>query len=146
MFLEVIVNDLTSIKKIEFLKSVGCMEKAHSGRDLYTHLERTRKELEKLGAPKYLQDAGLFHSVYGTTAFMSEDGLVSFNDRDKIVELIGKQAEEIVWWFCMLEKPRNYNIEKLEDGQLKNDLRLLSYANEVDQMPENNRLEYYNNV
>ena len=140
------LTDSTSIKKIEFLKSVGCMEKGHSGRDLYTHLEGTRKELEKLGAPEYLQDAGLFHSVYGTTAFMSEDGLVSFNDRDKIVELIGKQAEEIVWWFCMLEKPRSYNIEKLEDGQLKNDLRLLSYANEVDQMPENNRLEYYNNV
>ena len=122
------------------------MEKRHSGRDLYTHLEGTRKELEKLGAPEYLQDAGLFHSVYGTTAFMSEAGLVSFNDRDKIVELIGKQAEEIVWWFCMLDRPRNYNIEKLEDGQLKNDLKLLSYANEVDQMPENNRLEYYNNV
>jgi len=138
------LTDSTSINKIEFLKSVGCMEKGHSGRDLYTHLEGTRKELEKLGAPEYLQDAGLFHSVYGTTAFMSEDGVVSFNDRDKIVELIGKQAEEIVWWFCMLEKPRNYNIEKLEDGQLKNDLRLLSYANEVDQMPENNRLEYYN--
>ena len=140
------LTDSTSIKKIEFLKSAGCMEKGHSGRDLYTHLEGTRKELEKLGAPEYLQDAGLFHSVYGTTAFMSEDGLVSFNDRDKIVELIGKQAEEIVWWFCMLETPRNYNIEKLEEGQLKNDLRLLSYANEVDQMPENNRLEYYNNV
>ena len=122
------------------------MEKGHSGRDLYIHLEGTRKELEKLGAPEYLQDAGLFHSVYGTTAFMSEAGLVSFNDRDKIVELIGKQAEEIVWWFCMLEKPRDYNIEKLEDGQLKNDLRLLSYANDVDQRPEENRLEYYNNV
>ena len=140
------LTDSTSIKKIEFLKSAGCMEKGHSGRDLYTHLEGTRKELEKLGASEYLQDAGLFHSVYGTTAFMSEDGLVSFNDRDKIVELIGKQAEEIVWWFCMLETPRNYNIEKLEEVQLKNDLRLLSYANEVDQMPENNRLEYYNNV
>ena len=140
------MTDSTSIKKIEFLKSVGCMEKGHSGRDLYTHLEGTRKELEKLGAPEYLQDAGLFHSVYGTTAFMPEDGLVSFNDRDKIVELIGKQAEEIVWWFCMLEKPRDYNIEKLEDGQLKNDLRLLNYVNHVDQMPENNRLEYYNNV
>ena len=138
------LTDSTSINKIEFLKSVGCMEKGHSGRDLYTHLEGTRKELEKLGAPEYLQDAGLFHSVYGTTAFMSEDGVVSFNDRDKIVELIGKQAEEIVWWFCMLDQTRNYNIEKLEDSQLKNDLRLLSYANEVDQMPENNRLEYYN--
>ena len=122
------------------------MEKGHSGRDLYTHLEGTRKELEKLGASEYLQDAGLFHSVYGTTAFMSEDGLVSFNDRDKIVELIGKQAEEIVWWFCMFDQPRDYNIEKLEDGQLKNDLRLLSYANDVDQRPEENRLEYYNNV
>ena len=140
------MNDSTSIKKIEFLKSVGCMEKGHSGRDLYTHLEGTRKELEKLGASEYLQDAGLFHSVYGTTAFMSEAGLVSFNDRDKIVELIGKQAEEIVWWFCMLAPPLNYNIEKLEDGQLKNDLRLLSCANDVDQRPEENRLEYYNNV
>ena len=64
--------------------------------------------------------------------------------RNIVASITRKQAEEIVWWFCMLDRPRDYNIEKLEDGQLKNDLRLLSYANEVDQMPENNRLEYYN--
>ena len=83
------VTDSTTIK-IEFLRSLGCMEKGHSGRDLYTHLEGTRKTLEELGAPEYLQDAGLFHSIYGTASFKHQ----STNDRNKVRELIGEKAEE----------------------------------------------------
>ena len=138
------VTDSTTIK-IEFLRSLGCMEKGHSGRDLYTHLEGVRKRLEELGAPEYLQDAGLFHSIYGTASFFHQ----STRDRNKVRELIGEKAEEIVYWFCIIDKPRTTNINKLEEGQLKNDLKLLNYANNNEQddaKKEESRLDFYNDV
>ena len=137
-----IMTDSTTTK-IEFLRSLGCMEKGHSGRDLYTHLEGTRKKLEELGAPEYLQDAGLFHSVYGTASFKHQ----STNDRDKVRALIGEQAEEIVFMFCSLATPRTYHIGRLEESQLKKDLKLLNYANNLEQDEvKNPRLDYYKNV
>ena len=138
------VTDSTTTK-IDFLHSLGCMETAHSGRTLYSHLEGVRKYLYNHGAPEYLQDAGLFHSVYGTASFKHQ----STNDRNKVRELIGEQAEEIVYWFCMSEKPRTVYIEKFEDGQLKNDLKLLNYANQIEQddaKKKESRLDFYNNV
>ena len=138
------VTDSTTTK-IDFLRSLGCMETAHSGRDLYSHLEGVRKNLEELDAPEYLQDAGLFHSIYGTAFFKHQ----STNDRNKVRELIGEKAEEIVYWFCIIDKPRTTNINKLEEGQLKNDLKLLNYANNNEQddaKKEESRLDFYNNV
>jgi hypothetical protein len=140
------VTDSTTTK-IDFLRSLGCMEKGHSGRDLYTHLEGTRKILEELGTPEYLQDAGLFHSIYGTASFMPDGGMISFEKRDEVRKLIGEKAEEIVYWFCIIDKPRRTNIEKLEEGQLKNDLVWLNYANQIEQedaKKEESRLDFYN--
>jgi hypothetical protein len=59
------VTDSTSIK-IEYLRSLGSMEVSHSGESLFDHLFGVQKNLRDMGAPEYLQDAGLFHSVYGT--------------------------------------------------------------------------------
>ena len=87
------MNDLTFTKKIDFLKSIGSDKVKHSGRTLLEHLIGTRERLKELGAPEYLQDAGLFHSVYGTVYFMPEGGLVE--DRQNIKDLIGEQAEEV---------------------------------------------------
>ena len=116
-------------KKIDFLKSIGSDKVKHSGGTLLEHLIGTSEELKKLGAPEYLQDAGLFHSVYGTAYFMPEDGLV--DDRQIVIDLIGKQAEEIAYWFCILDKPRTEQILKFK-GQLKKDLLMLDFANEED--------------
>ena len=126
------MNDLTFTKKIDFLKSIGSDKVKHSGRTLLEHLIGTRERLKELGAPEYLQDAGLFHSVYGTVYFMPEGGLVE--DRQNIKDLIGEQAEEVAYWFCMLDKPRLRNIYHMEPLQLRNDLILLNRANEEDQM------------
>jgi len=128
-----IVNDLTFTKKIDFLKSIGSDEADHSGRTLLDHLIGTSEKLREMGAPQYLQDAGLFHSVYGTAYFMPEKGLV--NDRQIIKDLIGEQAEEIAYWFCVLDKPRITEILKF-DGQLKEDLLTLEKINQLDQMKD----------
>ena len=114
------MNDLTFTKKIDFLKSIGSDKTEHSGRTLLEHLIGTSEKLKKMGAPQYLQDAALFHSVYGTAYFMPEGGLV--DDRQVVKDLIGDQAEEVAYWFCILDKPRNENIWNIESDKLRQDL------------------------
>ena len=117
---------------IDFLKEIGCDKEPHSTKlrgDDYTlldHLIATHKVLEEAGAPEYLQNAGLFYSIYGTAAFMSGGGMVSFDERDKIKDLIGEKAEKIAYTFCMLDIPRYQNIVNMEDGELKDDLLFLN--------------------
>ena len=117
---------------IDFLKKTGCDKKSHStdlmGEDytLLDHLIATSEILEKNGAAQHIKDAGLFHSIYGTAFFMSGGGMVSFDERDKIKNLIGERAEEIAYTFCMLDIPRYENIANMEDGKLKDDLLFLN--------------------
>jgi hypothetical protein len=134
-----IVNDLTFTKKINFLKSIGSDKTDHSGRTLLDHLIGTSEKLKEMGAPQYLQDAGLFHSVYGTVYFMPDDGLVE--DRQVVKDLIGDKAEEIAYYFCILDKPRNENIWKIESDTLRKDLIMLEQANQND-MSENDIMSW----
>ena len=129
------MKDLTFTKKIDFLKSIGSDKIEHSGETLLEHLIGTSEKLKEMGAPQYLQDAGLFHSVYGTVYFMPEGGLVE--DRQVIKDLIGDKAEEIAYWFCILDKPRNENIWNIKSDKLRQDLIMLEQANQ-DDMSENN--------
>ena len=133
------MNDLTFTKKIDFLKSVGSDETSHSGRTLLEHLIGTSEKLKEMGAPQYLQDAGLFHSIYGTVSFMPDGGLVE--DRQIIKDLIGDQAEEVAYLFCILDKPRNENIWNIEPDKLRQDLIMLEQANQ-DDMSENNIMSW----
>ena len=120
------MTDSTSTK-IQFLKDRGAHLCNHSGATLLEHLEGTRDILRKEGAPEYLQDAGLFHSVYGTAYYMPNEGIST--SRTDVQKLIGIQAEEIAYWYCVLQAPRINEIVKFE-GQLKQDLLWLDSANE----------------
>ena len=119
------MNDSTSTK-IKFLRDCGAHLCKHSGKTLLEHLEGTRNVLRKEGAPEYLQDAGLFHSVYGTAYYMPNEGIST--SRTDVQKLIGIQAEEIAYWYCVLQAPRINEILKFE-GQLKQDLLWLDSAN-----------------
>lgn len=127
-------------KYIDFLKDVGCDNVGHEDRTLLEHLIGTSEKLKNMGAPQYLQDAGLFHSIYGTVHFRPNEGLVGLDKRDEIQELIGEQAEEVAYWFCIMDSPRFEQIQKCT-GQLKKDLLLLHNANE-DDMGENNMMTW----
>ena len=129
------MKDLTFTKKIDFLKSIGSDKIEHSGATLLEHLIGTSEKLKEMGAPQYLQDAGLFHSVYGTVYFMPDDGLIE--NRQVVKNLIGDKAEEIAYWFCILDKPRNENIWNIKSDKLRQDLIMLEQANQ-DDMSENN--------
>jgi hypothetical protein len=122
------LTDSTTIKN-DFLESIGCSKQKHSGRTLMEHLIGVHDILREWDAPEYLQDAGLFHSVYGTTYFKPQMTV----DRDKVRNLIGEHAEEISFLFCTIPHPRTTNIDNLEDDQLRIDLLILNKANQDEQ-------------
>ena len=131
------MNNFTN--KIDFLKSIGSNNILPSGQNLLDHLIGTSNKLKDLGEPEYLQDAGLFHSVYGTVYFLPEDGLV--DDRQTIKNIIGEKAEELAYWFCILEKPRIDNILKIKNTQLRKDLLKLNQAN-LDDIATSNTMSW----
>ena len=129
--------------KIDFLKQLGSDKIKHRNQSLLEHLIGVRDILEKWEAPEYVQDGGLFHSVYGTTYFKPQLTI----DRDAVRYLIGKRAEELAYWFCFLDSPRTQRILILENEQLKKDLLLIDKANEEDQTNVSvDRLDFYKDV
>ena len=130
--------------KIEFLIKAGCGEQDHSDLTLLDHLEAVSYRIFLGGHPQHLIDAGLFHSIYGTTVF--KPSMVNFGERDLIKEMIGDKAEELVYWFCKCKPPRFRNIMKLPDGQFQRDLLILNTANQDDVNASTRNLKDFYNV
>ena len=93
------------------------------------HLVETAQILKSYGAPDYLVDAGLFHSIYGEESSRNMPKNL-YLTRDELIDIIGQQAEQVVYEFCSIPDPRSQNILLYPDGQLKEDLILLDKANE----------------
>ena len=119
------LEDSTFTKKIDYLKSLGSDDVKHSGSTLLRHLIGVHDLLKEWDAPKYLQDAGLFHSVYGTPYFKP----IMTVDRNAVRELIGTHAEALAAIFCFMPKPRLDVINNEENELIRNDLNLLYSAN-----------------
>ena len=120
------------IPLVDYLKEIGCGHQQHSGnRSLLHHLVGVSLILSERECSDALCIAGLFHSIYGTSVFSPK--MVSMDDRDKIKSLIGIEAENIVYQFCILPKDRRAGIYALEESHLKDDLYDLSYANDEEQ-------------
>ena len=93
------------------------------------HLVETAQILKGYGAPDYLVNAGLFHSIYGEESSRNMPKNL-YLTRDELIDIIGQQAEQVVYEFCSIPDPRSQNILLYPDGQLKKDLILLDRANE----------------
>ena len=116
------MNDLTSTK-IDFLKRLGTEETKHSGGTLLDHLIGVSNILEEMGAPQHVQDAGLFHSIYGTAIFHQQ----TTADRGVIKSVIGEKAERLVYLFCILgrETNRQTEIAQISDEETRKALMLI---------------------
>lgn len=69
----------------------------HGKRTLLTHLMGTRDLLRSWGADEAVQDAGLFHSVLGTTAFAPR--LLTLSDLPSLGALVSERSLEIIRLF-----------------------------------------------
>ena len=119
---------MTFESKIEFLRNLGCDEIDHANQTLLEHLIGVYKLLKSWNVPEYIQDAGLFHSVYGTSYFKP----VMLIDREVVKNIIGIHAEALVFIFCFLPQPREQEISNIKNEQVKQDLLLIHRANTED--------------
>jgi hypothetical protein len=84
------------------LAALGAGDFEHLDGSLLKHLSATRDLLASWGSSKELQDAGLYHAAYGTQVFLQ--ALVAKDQRRKIANIIGQQAEHIVYQYCACDR------------------------------------------
>lgn len=88
---------------IDWLKSRGAADVKCGDGFLLDHLEDVYHVLSIAKQPMTLCLAGLFHPVYDVKIF--EAGSVALSDRGVIKNLIGTDAEDLVWMFCKMNRP-----------------------------------------
>ena len=120
------MSDSTSTK-INFLEKIGTNEIPHGEGTLLDHLVGVSEILKEMNALEYVQDAGLFHSIYGIDIFHHQ----IWSDRQVVQDLIGEQAEHLVYLFYVLDRDidRQIEISVIEDKQIRGDLMLMDFAN-----------------
>ena len=134
--------------RLRFLRK-ATEQMPHSEVGLFDHLLGTRQLLVEWEARPALCDAGLFHSVYSTDHY--ELTAIPLSMRDEVRQLIGDEAESLVWLFCMmrretlyqnLDKDRDFSVQHrltgewipLTEGQY-HDLITMSFANCLEAFP-----------
>ena len=94
---------LLSDKEIfDALAELGAGDFEHISGTLEHHLHETAKLLKAWGSDAVLQRAGLFHAAYGTAGFTAS--MVGLKRRSEIADLIGKDAEKIVYLYCACDR------------------------------------------
>ena len=104
---------------LDYISSVIPEALAHTGSTAFDHhLQGVQQILRHWNASSKLCDAGLFHSIYGTEGYQGFK--LSLAHRPAIQQLIGKEAERLVWIFCTLDRYSLYmylmNPSNHEDG------------------------------
>lgn len=127
MLMEILEGSGTMMEKFEYLQQLDTESTKHSGRTLWTHLTGVYDLLVSWNCHPHVCDAGLYHSVYGTTYFKKQT--VSLEDRDKVKLIIGNDAELLAYLFCTTDHPRFYNFAQMENTRLRDELVLIDYAN-----------------
>ena len=103
----------------------------HNGKSFFDHLLQTSGIVEnlcqKIGVEdsQYLIDAALFHSIYGNDYYEFNEQIT----REKVISLIGEQAEQLVHFFCSLPERNIQILQHKFDKRLQRDLYILEYAN-----------------
>lgn len=81
----------------------GAHKIAHRDEKMIDHLEQTYSILNQMNCPAHVCLAGLFHGVYGTQALHAEKAeSMAEGLREKVAEIIGDQAERLVFTFSIL--------------------------------------------
>jgi len=101
-------------QKFRRLIELGAGEFEHVNGSLIAHLEGTRCLLKEWNASEVLQDAGLYHAAYGTSAFVQN--IFEVAQREEVAAIIGSTAENIVYHYCACDRDAFF----AQFGQLDN--------------------------
>jgi len=117
------------LDKFEFIERVSS-NLDHSDSTFFDHLWGTYSLLKKMGEPEYICDAGLYHSVYGTSYY---DVSITVS-REVVINLIGEVAENLVYIFCSLpDRTENLLNDRINPIDVHIDLLKIEYANLIEQ-------------
>ena len=126
---------VTDPEKLEFIHGLTA-QVSHGRRTFFDHLLKTAGVVEKLckdveiTESRYLIDAALFHSIYGTSYFKHRSDIT----REKVTLIIGEKAEALVYFYCNLPDRQIQILQhKFKPEQLQRDLYILEYGNVVEQ-------------
>jgi hypothetical protein len=89
-----------------WLRQRGAETIPHPGGTLYAHLCRVHDRLADLECGVETQLAGLAHAVYGTDGF--EVVLLDLTDRGMAQDLIGHEAEQLVYLYGACDRRRTW--------------------------------------
>lgn len=88
---------------VQFLQSNGCGDIPHAnGKNLLEHLQETAHLLRSWDLSDRVILAGLFHSIYGTTAFKKPQTLNI--PREIVVQNFGHECESLIYMFSILDR------------------------------------------
>ncbi|MFF4364663.1 DUF6817 domain-containing protein [Streptomyces sp. NPDC001594] len=108
-------DQLPDSPAITLLKELGAETAKHSGGTLLTHLLRVEAMLAEWGARPALQTAALCHAFYGT------DGLplvlLELSERDRLAAAIGREAEELVYFYASCDRKASYPSLAAPEGE-----------------------------
>ena len=130
MFLVTLKMSNINSEKLNFILESTKSYK-HNGKDFFNHLLQTSGIVEKLcqqigiDDSEYLVDAALFHSIYGTDYYEFNEQIT----REKVISLIGENAEKLVHFFCSLPERNIQILQHKFQSSLQRDLYILEYAN-----------------
>jgi hypothetical protein len=98
----------------ELLLSKGADRVEHPGGTLLAHLRRVHALLGEWGARPELRLAGLCHAFYGTDGFGTALG--DRQRRDELIQVIGAEAERLVYLYASCDRARFYPHLASPDG------------------------------
>lgn len=141
-------SDLERSERTKLLDRLPIKDIEHLGRPLREHLIGTHDLLDRWQNSEAVCLAGLFHSIYGTKTFTS--ATLTTKSRHDVRMLIGDEAEDLVFVFCMSDRKRlllenrsppyrwidHRSGEQTEiSGEILSDLVEIEVANSIEQMP-----------
>jgi hypothetical protein len=86
------------------LHTLGAGDFVHLDGSLAAHLHGTERLLRAWGACDEVRTAGLYHAVYGTDGYAPS--LASLDQRQRIAELIGVDAERLAYLYGACDRER----------------------------------------
>ncbi|NET87240.1 MAG: hypothetical protein F6K45_03890 [Kamptonema sp. SIO1D9] len=131
---------------IATLKKYQTQSISHSTRTLFDHPIGTGQILQEWDCDLNLCLAGYFHSFYGTEG-TGKKRILDFSEREKIQQEIGREAEIIVYLYCVFRRKFYYrcngdyiwdrltNQKRSVTKEIFRQLVILDIANLVEEFP-----------
>jgi len=90
---------------LDILRASAATEIWHKHGSFYDHLHDVWHVMCVWGLPRPLCRLGLFHSAY-SNSFVSMNLFNPDHDRQKVADMIGPEAENLVYKFCVIDRQR----------------------------------------